>query len=164
MPRKVYEYERIKTPVSDQKTLREAGYTPFFSSNVSAGQRDDKDLYIRFHNGNIYKYPNKGNRFNDLLLSASKGKWVWANLRRTHATFSKVGSMPLAGDRDLTDEELFKEFEKLDKVKLPPKLTSMLSAFVIKENTSFISTLLAKETLSTQGIIVKNITSIIKGY
>lgn len=164
MPRKVYEYKRIKTPVSDQKTLREAGYTPFFSSNVSAGQRDDNDLFIRFHNGNIYKYPNKGNQFNDLALSSSKGKWVWANLRRPKVAFSKVGSFPLAGDRDLTDDELFAAFEKLDKVKLPPKLTSMLSAFMVKEQSSFISTLLAKETLFTQGIIVRNVTSIIKGY
>jgi len=162
MPQKVNKFERIKTPVSDQKTLRDAGYTPFFSSNVSAGQRDDKDLFIRFHNGSVYKYPNQGKNFGDLLLSPSKGKWVWANLRRKNVTFSKVGSFPLAGDRDLTDEELFAEFQKIPKVKLPPKLTTMLSAFVIKEQTSFLSMLLAKDTLFTSGIIVRNLTSIIK--
>ena len=113
MPRTEYEYERIHTPVSDQKTLRERGYSPFFSSNVSAGMRDGTDLYIRFHNGSVYQYPNQGKQFNDLLTSPSKGKWVWANLRRTNVAYNKVGTVPLGGDRDLTDEELFDELKRL---------------------------------------------------
>jgi len=108
MPRRINKYKRIKTPVSDQRTLKDAGYTPFFSSNVSAGQREGTDLFIRFHNGSVYKYPNQGKNFSELILSASKGKWVWANLRRTKAPFTKVGGFPLAGDLDVTDEELFK--------------------------------------------------------
>ena len=113
MPRTVYEYERISIPMSNQKILREQGYTPFYSSNVSGGQRTGKDLYIRFHNGSVYVYPNQGKRFGDLALSPSKGKWVWANLRRPNVSYSKVGSMPLTGDRDVTDEELFEEASRV---------------------------------------------------
>ena len=164
MPRTVYEYERIHTSVSDQRTLREKGYTPFFSSNVSAGQRVGKDLYIRFHNGNIYKYPNKGSRFNDLLLSPSKGKWVWANLRRKNVSYSKVGSMPLSGDRDLSYDELFAAYEKIDKKTVTPRLSSFLSTLLGEDETSLVSTMLLKNTLFTKGLIVRNIASMIKGY
>jgi hypothetical protein len=152
MPRTVYEYERILTPVSDQRTLRAEGYTPFFSSNVSAGQRDGSDLYIRFHNGSVYIYPNKGSRFNDLLVSPSKGKWVWKNLRKANVSYSKVGSFPLTGDRDLTDEEMFTE---ISKTTTPIQITLL---------DSFLSTLLPKEELFLQGIFADNIASYIKGY
>jgi hypothetical protein len=164
MPRTVYEYERILTPVSDQKTLRAEGYTPFFSSNVSAGQRDGKDLFIRFHNGSVYKYPNKGSQFNDLLLSPSKGKWVWGNLRRPNVAFSKVGSFPLKGDLDLTDEQMETKFLQLDKKILAPKLTAFLSTLLAKDKTSLVSTMLLRDTLFTKGLIVRNIASMIKGY
>ena len=113
MPKKVYEYERIKTSVDNQRILKEQGYTPVYSSNVSAIQRQLKDLYIRFHNGSVYVYPGSGDMFNDLLTSSSKGKWVWANLRRPNKPYNKVGSMPLEGDRDFTDVELEQELERL---------------------------------------------------
>lgn len=107
MPSRIdYEYPRIKTSVGNQAILRSQGYTPVFSSNVSAIQRKLKDLYIRFHNGSVYKYPNQGSKYGDLLLSPSKGKWVWANLRRKNVAYSKVGDFPLTGDSDLTDEQL----------------------------------------------------------
>ena len=106
MPRTVYEYERIKTSVANQQILRSQGYTPVFSSNVSAIQRNVSDLYIRFHNGSVYLYPNQGDRFNDLLTSPSKGKWVWRELRRKNVPYSRVGDFPLDGDLDLTNEQM----------------------------------------------------------
>lgn len=163
MPQKTYKYKRIKTPVSDQRTLREKGYSPFFSSNVSAGMRDDKDLYIRFHNGSVYKYPDKGEQFGDLLLSSSKGKWVWNNLRRKNVSYSKVGSFPLVGDRDLTDEELFAEIKKQKLVIQKPMIAGLLSAIMIKKKPSYLA-LLSKEDLFINGIIAGNVASRIKGY
>lgn len=112
MPRTVYEYERIKTSVDNQRILREKGWTPVFSSNVSAIQRRLNNLYIRFHNSSIYVYPQQGSKFGELLTSPSKGKWVWDNLRRKNVAYSKVGSLPLEGDRDLTDKELEAEIMK----------------------------------------------------
>jgi hypothetical protein len=107
MPSRIdYEYPRIKTSVENQAILKSQGYTPVFSSNVSGIQRKLKDLYIRFHNGAIYVYPNQGEQFGDLLLSPSKGKWVWANLRRKNVSYAKVGTLPLEGDLDLTTDEM----------------------------------------------------------
>jgi len=161
MPKTEYKYKRIKTPVSDQRTLKEKGYTPFFSSNVSAGQRDKDNLYIRFHNGSIYKYPNQGKNFNSLLTSSSKGKWVWANLRRKNVAFSKVGSLPLAGDIDLTDEQLFKEL-KVRKIQ-PLIISHLLSTLIDIENVNIFSTIVAKDTLLNNGIIAGGLANIIKG-
>ena len=143
MPKIVHEFKRIKTSVSDQRTLKEQGYTPFFSSNVSAGQRDGTDLYIRFHNGSIYKYPNQGKNFGDLLLSASKGKWVWNNLRRKKVAYSRVGSLPLTGDRDITDEEMFQE---LTKRKIPIPITSRLLTTIINSENLLATTVISTTT------------------
>ena len=112
MPRTVYEYERILTSVENQQILRSQGYTPVFSSNVSGIQRKGNDLYIRFHNASIYVYPNQGNRFNDLLLSPSKGKWVWRELRRKNVAYSQVGSLPLDGDLDLSNDEMMERIKE----------------------------------------------------
>jgi hypothetical protein len=112
MPSRInYEYPRIKTSVENQAILRSQGYTPVFSSNVSAIQRDGPDLYIRFHNGAVYVYPNQGSNYGDLLLSPSKGKWVWANLRRKNVAYAEVGNLPLDGDVDLTTEQLMSRLQ-----------------------------------------------------
>jgi len=161
MPKTIHKFKRIKTPVSDQLKLKDAGYTPFFSSNVSAGQRDEDDLYIRFHNGSIYKYPNQGKNFNSLLTSSSKGKWVWNNLRRKNVSFSKVGSLPLAGDIDLTDEELFTELKE-KKIK-PIIISHLLSTLIDIGDVNIFSTIVSKEALIGSGIIASNLASIIKG-
>ena len=149
MPKIVQNFVRIKTSISDQKILKDKGFTPVFSSNVSAIQRDDDDLFIRFHNGSIYKYPNQGKNFGDLLLSSSKGKWVWANLRRKNVSFSKVGSMPLAGDIDLTDDQLFDE---LVKRKIPiPRIAPLLSTLVSSE--ALLTTMISSQVIFKQGIV-----------
>jgi len=154
MPRKVHKFKRILTPVSDQKTLRKKGWTPFFSSNVSEGD----DLFIRFHNGSIYKYSGMGDRFEDLLFSSSKGKWVWANIRRTSQSFAKVGSLPLTGDRDLTDKEIFAEIKKRPPMK-DSKTARLLSTII---DTELLTTsLFSKETLLFRGIIAAEFASLI---
>jgi len=163
MPRVEHEYKRILTPVSDQITLKEKGYTPFFSSNVSAGQRDGDDLFIRFHNGSIYQYPKQGKNFGDLLLSPSKGKWVWQNLRRKNVSFSKVGSFPLTGDRDLTDEELFTEIKKQKISIQQPLIAGLLSTIIVKEQSTSLLALFSREHLISSGIIAIGLANIIKG-
>jgi len=161
MPKIIHEFKRIKTSTADQKKLKDEGFTPFFSSNVSAGDRRGSDLFIRFHNGSIYKYPNQGKNFGDLLLSSSKGKWVWQNLRNRNVAFSKVGSLPLNGDRDLTDDELFNEIQNLKVSVQKPIITSLLSTVVPTENVSFLTTLVSRQELLTVGIIASNMASLL---
>lgn len=102
-------YQRIAQPISEIAVLSQRGYTPVFSSNVSAVSEDGIDLYIRFHNGSVYKYLNKANKFESILAASSKGKWVWRFLRRPNASFERVSDFPLANDLDVTDEELFED-------------------------------------------------------
>lgn len=155
MPSRIdYEYPRIKTSVANQEILKEQGYTPVFSSNVSAIQRDGTDLYIRFHNGTVYQYPRRGRQFNSLLVSPSKGKWVWRNLRATNASFNKVGNFPLTGDLDLTTEEMETRLAQIGKLTIAKEMVSALSVTSIKDvaiktiaNKGLLSTLVSKDSL-----------------
>lgn len=100
------QYKRIVPTVNERTELFNQGYTPVLSSNVSAASVKGNDLYIRFHNASIYKYPNKADLFERLIAASSKGKWVWRFLRRPKVSFVKVGKMPLEQDIDVSDEEI----------------------------------------------------------
>lgn len=102
------DYQRILPDFETRTKLREQGYTWVLSSNVSAVRAFGNDLIIRFHNGSVYKYPNQGARYTDLIDSESKGRWVWNNLRRPNVPYNQLGSMPLEGDLDMTDEEVMR--------------------------------------------------------
>lgn len=100
------QYKRIVPTINERTKLFNQGYTPVLSSNVSAASVKDNDLYIRFHNASIYKYPDKADLFERLMAASSKGKWVWRFLRRPKVPFVKVGKMPLEQDIDVIDEEI----------------------------------------------------------
>jgi hypothetical protein len=100
------QYQRILMSQDSDRKLQAMGYDTFFSSNVSAGAQRGNDLFIRFHNGSVYKYPNQGKRFIELQAAASKGKWVWRFLRRPNKPYEKVGTIPLPEDTIETDEEI----------------------------------------------------------
>lgn len=133
MPRTEYKYKRIKTSVENQEILRDNGYTPVFSSNVSAIQRNGADLFIRFHNGNVYQYPRKGKDFNSLLTSASKGKWVWANLRGKNVSYNKVGDFPLTGDLDLTTAQMEERLAQIGKLEIAKEMVTALTVNSIRD-------------------------------
>ena len=109
------DYQRIIHNTRELGILNQKGFTPVLSSNVSAAARRGDDLYIRFWNSSIYKYPNQGDQFERLMAATSKGKWVWRNLRRTNVAYSRVGSLPLDQDVDVSDEELF---ERVSDIKI----------------------------------------------
>jgi hypothetical protein len=100
------EYKRINPTIKERGKLAEEGYTWVLSSNVSAVAQRGNDLYIRFHNASLYRYPNKGNLFERILAASSKGKWVWRFLRRKNVEYEKVGTLPLDQDIDVSDEEI----------------------------------------------------------
>ena len=157
MPSRIdYKYPRIKTSVENQKILKEQGYTPVFSSNVSAIQRNGADLFIRFHNGVVYQYPRRGKQFNSLLVSPSKGEWVWNNLRKTNASFNKVGDFPLTGDLDLTTSQMEDRLAQIGKLEIAKEMVSALAVTSIKDialnsivSRSLLSTLIKEDSLYT---------------
>ena len=106
-------YKRVTQSINDRAKLSQKGYTWVLSSNVSAAKRVGNDLYIRFLNGSLYRYDNKGDSFTNLIAAASKGKWVWRFLRRPNVPYSKVGKLPLESDLDVTDEELFEDVTRV---------------------------------------------------
>ena len=102
------QYQRILLSDDSEAKLEEQGFEPLFSSNVSAAAQRGKDLIIRFHNGSIYKYPEQGKNYLQLIAAASHGKWVWRFLRRPQVPYAKIGSLPLPEDTLETDEEIVK--------------------------------------------------------
>ena len=102
------DYQRILPDNKTRQALRQQGYTWVLSSNVSAVRQFGDSLIIRFHNGSVYEYQTQGDRFNDIISSNSKGRWVWNELRRKNVPYSKLGAMPLDTDIDLTDEEVMR--------------------------------------------------------
>lgn len=104
------EFQRIRHSSVEKATLAKSGLQHVLSSNVSSIGIDKKDLIVRFHNGSLYKYPNKGSLYDDMLRSNSKGKFVWRKLRNTGE--SRIGSLPLKSDVNVTDEELFTKMDE----------------------------------------------------
>jgi len=105
------DYRRYRHDIREKAFLKLNGLQDVLSSNVSAVGTRNKDLIIRFHNGSIYEYANQGSRFDSLLASNSKGRWVWRFLRRARVPYKKTGIIPLPDDLDVTDEDIFQEID-----------------------------------------------------
>lgn len=106
------DYQRIRQNIDEKIYLAEQGLQHTLSSNVSAVGVSGNDLVIRFHNGSLYRYFNYGNRFDDIMKSNSKGKWVWRYLRRAGVSYEKIGVISFPSDLDMTDKEMFNEIDK----------------------------------------------------
>jgi hypothetical protein len=105
------DYRRFRHTPRERSFLGLNGLQPVLSSNVSAVGVKGEDLIIRFHNGSVYAYRNRGNDYDKILQSNSKGKWVWRFLRRTNAFYEKLGMIPLPDDIGVTDEDIFQEID-----------------------------------------------------
>lgn len=105
------DYKRKRHSAEEKNILADNGLQHVLSSNVSAVANIDENLIIRFHNSSIYSYTDRGHLVDDILRSASKGKWVHRHLRRRNAAFIKIGSLPLPSDLSISDDSLFKDIE-----------------------------------------------------
>ena len=104
----VRKYQRILPSQESIEKLEDNGFEWVLSSNVSGAKQVGNDLYIRFHNGSIYKYPKKGDWFDNLIAASSKGRWVWRFLRRAGVSFEKVGKLPLPEDKRVPDSQIIR--------------------------------------------------------
>lgn len=105
------DYRRYSHNPRERAFLGLQGLQPVQSSNVSSVGVKGEDLLIRFHNGSVYSYRNKADQFDNILKANSKGKWVWRNLRRRNAQYTKLGVLPLPDDIGVTDEDIFQEID-----------------------------------------------------
>lgn len=101
-------YRRYGYGSGEKIKLANYGLQWVLSSNVSAIGVAGDDLIVRFHNGSLYQYDGKGDEYQKMLSSNSKGHWVWAKLRKPKVPYKKIGSLPLADDELATDEEVFR--------------------------------------------------------
>lgn len=98
------EYRRYKHTAQEQKLIRSKGFTPVVSSNVSAIARDDKVLFVRFHDSSTYSYPKSGELFDKMLHSKSKGKFVWNELIRKNVPYSRASYKDFSTGAEIEQE------------------------------------------------------------
>jgi hypothetical protein len=100
------DYRRYEHTEDEINRLDRSGFTPVLSSNVSAIGEHNGDLYIRFHGGNSYVYPNSGDLYQAMLQSSSKGRFVWNRLRKANVPYRRIANVRLPKDVPSTDINL----------------------------------------------------------
>lgn len=100
---------RYRQTSDDKAWLFSKGFQAVTSSNVSALGIFGKDLYIRFLNDAVYRYPNNAELFEKIMRANSKGRAVWKYIRRAGVPYERVGDMPIPDV--ITNDELFKGME-----------------------------------------------------
>lgn len=100
------EYQRYRHTAQEKITLADHGFTHVLSSTISALAYVGQDLLIRFHTGDVYRYPNQAKLFRVLLEADSKGRAFWVLIRRPNKPFIKEGkNFSLESDLNLPTEE-----------------------------------------------------------
>ena len=122
-------FKRFRHSAAEKAQLSRAGFQHVLSSNVSAIAQDEDDLVIRFHGGATYKYFGKGNLYSKMLQSNSKGRFVWQQLIRKNASYSKVGGVRLRSDSQFTDKDLQAVADRPSK---KPIITTLVGAKALK--------------------------------
>lgn len=56
-------------------------FTPVTSSNIAGTAHDGQHLYVKFHNGSIWRYDAPASEHQALTAAASVGKHFHANVR-----------------------------------------------------------------------------------
>lgn len=111
--------------------LAKQGLTVVRSSNVSALGVFGDDLYIRFLNGAVYRYPDNAELFDKIMKSLSKGRAVWKYIRRAGVPYERVGVLPIP--EKIETQELFEKAQE-------PMVTLYEELAKFKElNTDFVS-------------------------
>jgi hypothetical protein len=120
-------YTRYAHTEEESKLLKRKGLRAVISSNVSAVGYDKETLIVRFHGGATYGYPGQGERYDDLVSSPSKGKWVWRELVRKRVSYFKMGSINIKDD--VESKDMMKPQPK-DKIMALALLSTMIDSDV----------------------------------
>lgn len=100
----------IQPSAVQKQKLAEWGLQWVRSSFISAIGKQDRDLFIRFHNGSYYVYYGFSSHYDKILKAISKGRYFIKNIRPTKS-YDKVGSLPFPQDLKIEDTELFQYIE-----------------------------------------------------
>lgn len=117
---KYRKYRRYRHTPQQKVYLNNLGFVSVQSSNVSALRVSGNDLYIRFLNSSLYRYPGSADIFDKIMNSLSKGSAVWKYLRRPNKPYERVGSIKYPKELQsvvdeqlstLTDQEIFNKID-----------------------------------------------------
>ena len=75
------EYEKIGISEEQELELLQSGWSPLMSSNILAVKQEDKDLLIRFHSGEVYRYPDKVDMYIPFNEALSPGRLLHRTIR-----------------------------------------------------------------------------------
>lgn len=101
---------RYRHTANDKMWLARQGFRAVVSSNVSALGVFGEDLYIRFLNASVYRYPKNAELFDVIMRAVSKGRAVWRHIRRAGVPYQRVGDMPIPEKIEMKD--LFNQIEQ----------------------------------------------------
>lgn len=74
-------FPKIRLTNAQKRELRQEGYTPLSSSNIAGVRQSGNDLYLKFHDGDEYIYPNRANFYDDFVEALSPGRYLWRTIR-----------------------------------------------------------------------------------
>lgn len=101
---------RYRHTADDKLWLARQGFRAVNSSNVSALGVFGDDLYIRFLNSAVYRYPKNAELFDVIMRSISKGRAVWRHIRRAGVPYERVGDIPIP--EKIETKDLFNQVER----------------------------------------------------
>jgi len=128
-PESLKKYTRLKHTPDERQYLRIKGFVPVVSSNVSAVARDQTKLIVRFHGGATYVYPSSGDKFDDMLNSGSKGRFVWQQLVKPRVPYYKTNNYNIPDD--VEDRDMMRPMAETD-VEIDTLVSEQARATVVK--------------------------------
>ena len=75
------EFPKVTLSNAEKRILRQDGFSPLRSSNISGVAVEENDLLLRFHSGETYIYPNKAGYYNQFNEALSPGRLLWNTIR-----------------------------------------------------------------------------------
>lgn len=74
-------FPKVQLSNAEKRELRQEGFSPLRSSNISGVAISEDDLLLRFHSGETYIYPDKAGYYNQFNEALSPGRLLWNTIR-----------------------------------------------------------------------------------
>lgn len=75
------QFDKVELSEEEQDELLNERWSPLFSSNIKAVKQEGNDLYIMFHDGSVYYYPNKSSMYIPFNEALSAGRLLHRTIR-----------------------------------------------------------------------------------
>lgn len=132
-------YRRRRHTPEQMYYLSQQGYQHVLSSFISAIATKDNDLFVRFHNGSVYRYSNFSWAYDEILQANSKGQYFNRRIRPTK-NYEKIDSLPFPTDYKLEDQEMFAalDIDYIKKIAQALVGAEILTQNIVREGVNFV--------------------------